>query len=65
MNLTVTILALLTGLLAGALFSYLHIPIPAPAELPGVMGIVGIYVGYKIVQRLDIGIDLLGSLGIQ
>jgi XapX domain-containing protein len=65
MNLTVTFLALLTGLLAGAMFSYLQIPIPAPPELPGLMGIVGIYLGYKIVQRLNVGFDLLSALGVQ
>lgn len=65
MNLVVTIFALLTGLLAGALFSYLQVPIPAPPELPGVMGIIGIYVGYKIVEWADVGYDLLGALGVQ
>ena len=65
MKFTITLLALLTGLLAGALFSYLQIPIPAPPELPGLMGIVGIYLGYKMIQWLDVGFDLLGALGIQ
>lgn len=65
MKVTLTLLALLTGLVAGAVFSYLQIPIPAPPELPGLMGIVGIYLGYKIVQWLDIGVDLLGLLGVQ
>ena len=65
MNLTISLLALLTGLLAGALFSYLQIPIPAPPELPGLMGIVGIYLGYKMVQWLNVGFDLLSALGIQ
>ncbi len=64
MNATVTILALFTGIAAGALFSYLQIPIPAPPELPGLMGIVGIYVGYRVVQWLDVGVDLLAVLGI-
>ncbi len=65
MNLTLTILALLTGVLAGALFSYLQIPIPAPPELPGLMGIVGIYAGYKLIQWLGVGFDLLVALGIE
>jgi len=65
MNLTLTILALLTGVLAGGLFSFFQIPIPAPPELPGLMGIVGIYLGYKMIQWLDVGIDLLGALGVQ
>ena len=65
MNLTLTALALVTGLVAGAVFSFLQIPIPAPPELPGLMGIVGIYLGYKLIQWLNVGFDLLGALGIR
>ena len=64
MNTTVTALALLTGFLTGALFRFVQIPIPAPPNLAGIMGIVGIFLGYKIVDRFDVGIDLLGTLGI-
>lgn len=64
MSTTVTILALLTGLATGALFKFLQIPIPAPPNLAGIMGIVGIYVGFKLVESLDIGFDLLGALGL-
>jgi XapX domain-containing protein len=60
---TLTLLALVTGLVTGAVFKFLHVPIPAPPELPGVMGILGIYVGYKLVQRAGWGVDLLGALG--
>ena len=55
-------LALLTGLVAGALFRSLQIPIPAPPNLAGILGIVGIYLGYKLVEWADVGIDLLGVL---
>ncbi|WIV67771.1 XapX domain-containing protein [Natrialbaceae archaeon AArc-T1-2] len=64
MSTQLTVLALLTGLLTGALFRFLQIPIPAPPELPGVMGIVGIYLGYKVVDYLDVGVDLLEALGL-
>ena len=64
MSIQLTVLALLTGLLTGALFQFLNVPIPAPPELPGVMGIVGIYLGYKLVEHFDVGVDLLESLGI-
>lgn len=64
MNTTVTILALLTGLFTGALFKFLQIPIPAPPNVAGVMGIVGIYVGFKVVEALGVGFDLLGTLGL-
>lgn len=63
MDFVVAVLALLTGLLAGVLFGFLQIPIPAPPELPGVLGIVGIYFGYKLVTWLDVGVDLLAWLG--
>lgn len=64
MSTHITVLALLTGLLTGALFRFLNIPIPAPPELPGIMGIVGIYVGYKIIEYFDVGVDLLDILGV-
>ncbi len=64
MSMQITVLALLTGLLAGALFRFLHVPIPAPPELPGVMGIVGIFIGYKLIDHFDVGIDLLEALGV-
>lgn len=64
MSMQLTVLALLTGLLAGALFRFLHVPIPAPPELPGVMGIVGIFLGYKLIDHFDVGVDLLEALGI-
>lgn len=57
-------LSLLTGLLAGALFSYLDVPIPAPATVEGVLGIVGIYLGYRLIDHLGWGIDLLDALGL-
>lgn len=56
-------LALITGLLTGALFRFLNIPIPAPPELSGIMGIVGIYLGYRIVDYADVGVDVLEALG--
>lgn len=59
-----TILALLTGLLTGALFRFLNVPIPAPPELPGVMGIVGIFLGYKLVDHFGVGVNVLETLGV-
>ena len=64
MDTTITILALLTGLLTGALFKFLHIPIPAPPNVAGLMGIVGIYIGFKLVESLGVGFDLLDALGV-
>ncbi|MFB1062981.1 XapX domain-containing protein [Natrinema sp. CBA1119] len=64
MSTQLTVLALLTGLLTGAVFRFFNIPIPAPPELPGIMGIVGIYLGYKVIEYADVGIDLLETLGL-
>ncbi len=40
--------ALAVGLVVGFLFARLNLPIPAPPALAGVLGIVGIYLGYKL-----------------
>lgn len=56
-------LALLTGLLAGGLFSAVEAPIPAPPNLAGVLGIVGIYLGYQIVAALGYTVDITRVLG--
>jgi XapX domain-containing protein len=39
-------------LIVGSLFSFIDLPIPAPPTLAGVMGIVGIYLGYYLVNTL-------------
>ena len=59
----VALLALVTGFIAGAVFAFVGVPIPAPPELAGLLGIVGIYLGFKTVEYFDTGLDLLGSLG--
>lgn len=64
MNVGLTVLAFLTGLLAGSLFAFLEVPIPAPPTISGVLGIVGIYVGFKLVQFSGASYDLLGALGL-
>lgn len=63
MNVIAVVAALLVGFTTGALFTYLQLPIPAPPELPGVVAILGIYLGYMVVKRFDVGFDLLGALG--
>ena len=46
------VIAFLTGLGTGALFSLFKLPIPAPPTLPGVVGIIGIFLGYLLVKYL-------------
>jgi len=44
------LLALGTGLIVGIIFSLLKLPIPAPNALAGILGIIGIFIGYKLFQ---------------
>ena len=44
------IFALATGFVVGAVFSFFKLPIPAPPALPGVVGIIGIYLGFKVIN---------------
>jgi XapX domain-containing protein len=64
MNVQLIALGLVTGALTGAFFALVDVPIPAPPELPGLMGIVGIYIGYKLVEHSGASLDILDSLGL-
>jgi len=44
------LLSLLLGGVTGAVFSIFSLPVPAPGNLAGVMGIVGLFLGYVIGQ---------------
>ena len=44
------ILAFITGFNTGAVFSIVKLPIPAPPTLAGLMGIIGIFLGYVVVK---------------
>jgi len=44
------LLSLAAGMFAGVVFSIVDLPIPAPPNLAGIMGIVGIYIGYQLIQ---------------
>ena len=46
------ILAIITGFAVGLLFSFFRLPIPAPPVLPGVMGILGVYLGHVFFQEV-------------
>jgi len=43
-------LSLLTGTLLGGIFCWLGLPIPAPPTLSGIMGIIGIFLGYLLAS---------------
>ncbi|UHQ98602.1 DUF1427 family protein (plasmid) [Natrinema zhouii] len=65
MNTKKLVLAILAGFVVGAGFTALQIPSPVPPNFAGLIGIVGIYLGYVVVERLDIGFDLPGKLGLR
>lgn len=44
------LLSLLAGLICGAIFTALKLPLPAPPVLPGVVGIFGVFLGMKVYQ---------------
>ncbi|WP_335871436.1 XapX domain-containing protein [Bacillus sp. 2205SS5-2] len=48
----VVLLAILTGFIVGFVFALLKLPIPAPPALAGIMGIVGIYLGFKAYEYI-------------
>ena len=41
----------LVGAIVGGVFSAFKLPIPAPPVFAGLMGIVGLWIGYAIVTR--------------
>jgi XapX domain-containing protein len=58
-----TLVALAVGLVMGGIFRFLRVPMPAPPELPGLMGIVGVYLGYKLMEATGVGYDVLEVIG--
>jgi len=42
----------LVGAVVGGVFSAFKLPIPAPPVFAGLMGIVGLWIGYAIVTRV-------------
>ncbi|WP_184318125.1 XapX domain-containing protein [Geobacillus subterraneus] len=46
------VLALITGMVVGFLFTLFRLPIPAPPALAGIAGIVGVYLGMRLFQWL-------------
>lgn len=45
------ILSLVTGFVLGLIFCRLRLPVPAPPTLAGVMGILGIFLGYVVATK--------------
>lgn len=45
-------LAGLAGIICGAVFAAVKLPIPAPPTLAGIAGVVGVFAGYLLVRHL-------------
>lgn len=45
------IVSLVAGLIVGVIFQLVYLPIPAPGNIPGFMGIFGIWLGSYITQK--------------
>lgn len=43
------IISLLCGMSVGTLFALFGLPSPAPIKIEGIVGIIGIFIGYLIV----------------
>ncbi|WP_156291836.1 XapX domain-containing protein [Oceanobacillus salinisoli] len=48
----IVLISFLTGIVLGIVFSLLKLPIPAPPNLAGVVGIVGVFTGFVLVNSL-------------
>jgi XapX domain-containing protein len=45
-------LALLAGIIVGFIFKLIKLPLPAPPVMAGIVGIVGIYLGGLIADKI-------------
>jgi len=46
------IMTTVTGAGVGAIFALFKLPVPAPPVFAGVMGIVGLWIGYMLIGKL-------------
>jgi XapX domain-containing protein len=46
------LLTTIVGVATGAIFSLFKLPIPAPPVFAGLMGIVGLWIGYALVAKV-------------
>lgn len=52
MDIKQVLLSLLTGIILGGVFTLLKLPLPAPNVFAGIVGIIGIYLWYLLVNYL-------------
>ncbi len=49
-KMAVILIALLVGIVVGAIFKSLKLPVPVPHDFAGVVGLVGMFVGSALVD---------------
>jgi len=49
------LLTTIVGAVVGGIFSAFKLPIPAPPVFAGLMGIVGLWIGYALVTKVMVG----------
>lgn len=42
-------MSLITGSICGVVFALFKLPVPAPTVIPGLLGILGIFLGYQFI----------------
>ncbi|SHK37580.1 XapX domain-containing protein [Caminicella sporogenes DSM 14501] len=47
-----TLIALITGIITGSVFTLAKLPLPAPPTIAGIAGIVGIFIGSKLAEQI-------------
>ncbi len=45
-----TVLSFILGIAIGSLLTYLRLPLPAPPTIGGIMFLMGIFIGFKLIQ---------------
>ena len=43
-------LSIISGIILGGVFTLFRLPLPAPTNFAGVLGIFGVYLGYELVR---------------
>lgn len=49
---SIIVKALISGIICGAVFTKIKLPLPAPPTISGIAGIGGIYLGYILMKFL-------------
>lgn len=49
------LLTTIVGAVVGGIFSAFKLPIPAPPVFAGLMGIVGLWIGYALITKVMVG----------